>query len=264
MERKSVVARSMPEWQRPLVAVPLQQAFPQLGEIKEFRSKTCLFNHDRTRLFDVVSSRYQVIEHPEAIGMISQGLEAVFDAPVSYTVRSVNGGARIKAEFSLPIKPIKIHGNDISELKLILRNSYDRAWKFQANLGAFRLICSNGMMIGESFGSISAKHIGVAEDINAPLLESLADMIQRAPELRNLWTDWQDTRMTFEEAQELLEGQFPDKYLAPVLAEESYPKSKWDLYNQLTAFATHDTKSPNRRMEFDEKIAQLFYDTAEE
>ena len=52
-----------PEWMRPVVMEPLTQAFPQFEEVKEFRSKICLFSHDRSRVFDVVSPRYKLIEH---------------------------------------------------------------------------------------------------------------------------------------------------------------------------------------------------------
>lgn len=247
----------VPEWRKPVIAIPLNQAFPELGEVKEFRSKVCLFNHDRTKIFDVVSDRYQVIDHGQAVDRIATGLEEYFHKPVKCDVRSVSGGARISAKFSLPIAPIKIAKGDVSEITLVMRNSYDRGWTFSATLGAFRLICSNGMTIGETFGAIKARHVGVGEDDD--ILETLDTIISRAPKLKEVWTEWADHRITYEAAMTLLEDQFPAKYLEPVLSEDRFPRSKWDLYNDLTRFATHDTKSVNRRMEFDDKISKLFY-----
>lgn len=254
----------IPEWQRPVIAMPLTQAFPELQEVKEFRSKICLFNHDRTRVFDVVSNRYQVIPHEQAFRQVNTALEEYFGAPVVSDVRSIGGGARIAARFKLPIKPIKLGKDDVSEITMLLRNSYDRGWTFSANLGAFRVICSNGAKVGESFGSIRARHLqSVEENPNEiPLLEQLDVMIARAPELKQLWEEWGDTRMTFGDAQALLTDEFPKRYMDPILIEERFPKTKWELYNELTRFSTHDTKSLQRRMEFDDKIAKLFYDEA--
>jgi len=252
---------AVPEWRRPVVSVPLTQAFPELGEVKEFRSKVCLLNEDRTKVFDVVSARYQVMPHNTAVDMIVGALEETFDSTVEYRVRSLNGGARIIATFDLPITPIKIGRTDISKVNMLVRNSYDRSWVFSAVLGAFRLICSNGMMIGEKFGALKARHVGGDQDA---VLEYVQGMIERAPKLTDTWNEWAETKVSHEGAIELLVGEFPDKYILPVLREELYPMSKWDLYNHLTRFATHDTKSVQRRVEFDGRIGRLFYGSYEE
>ena len=254
---------SIPEWQRPVIAVPLQQAFPELGEVKEFRSKVCLFNHDRSRIFDVVSPRYQVIPHVDAVKLLVDAMTQYFGTVPHYDVRSFGGGARMVAKFKLPIPPIRMGRHDVTDLLITMRNSYDRGWVFLAVLGAYRQICSNGMMIGEQFGSLNVRHVISAEGQDAQILPQLEYMVQHAPLLRDLWQEWAGTRMTYDEAGELLTGHFPDKYLTPVLEESRFPRSKWDLYNDLTRFSTHDTKSVNRRMEFDEKISKLFYSDVE-
>lgn len=247
----------VPEWRKPVIAIPLNQAFPELGEVKEFRSKVCLFNSDRTKIFDVVSDRYQVIDHGQMVDRLSSALEEYFEKPVRCDVRSLNSGARVMAKFSLPIAPIKVGKNDISEITLQMRNSYDRSWVFSAVLGAFRLVCSNGMTVGEKFGVIKARHVGF--DDSESLLEELDYLISRAPTLKETWLSWRDTRMTYEGAYELLNEQFPARYLDPILIEDRFPRSKWDLYNDLTRFSTHDTKTINRRVEFDDRISRLFY-----
>lgn len=251
----------IPDWQRPIVAVPLTQAFPQFNEIKEYRSKVCLFNEDRTRLFDVVSNRYQVIPHGEAINTIYAALREYFgaDADLPYHVRSLSGGARVVVKFRLPLAPIKVDRVDLVNIELTLRNSYDRGWTFLAVLGGFRTVCSNGMMIGESFGSLNIKHVISAEGQDAQILPQLHHMVTRAPQLRNLWQEWRETEMDFDFAYDLLNGKFPKKYLDPILQDDSFPMTKWELYNHLTRFSTHDTKSVARRMEFDERICRLFY-----
>ena len=251
-------ASAIPDWRKPIVAVPLSQAFPEFGEVKEFRSKKCLFNADRTKLFDVVSSKYQVVDHGAAVDEISGALAKYFGKEVQSHIRSLDGGARLMGEFKLPIAPVKIGRQDVNEITLTLRNSYDRSWAFQATLGAFRLVCSNGMMIGEEFGNLSMKHVG-GDTKDSQILEHLDVIIQRAPKLQQIWTEWADTPMEYEDAVNLIVGHFPSKYSEPVLDESHFPQTKWAFYNALTRFATHDTKSVRRRVEFDEKISRLFY-----
>lgn len=259
-ERKQIIT---PEWRKPVVVVPLTQAFPELGEVKEFRSKVCLFNHSRTRVFDVVSDKYHVIDHGQALDVMTEAVQDYFsDTHIQANVRSLNGGARIVASFRLPIPSVMVKKGDLTDITLSVRNSYDRSSPFIATLGGLRLVCTNGMKAGTGFGSIKAKHVGTAdpEERDEEIYRALDGMVKGVPRLQELWKEWIDTKITHDEAVELLAGKFPGKYLAPVLDASRFPRSKWDLYNDLTRFSTHDTKSIQRRMEFDDRIASIFYE----
>lgn len=258
---------TVPEWRKPVVAVPLTQAFPELNEVKEFKSKVCLFNHDRTRVFDVVSDKYHVIDHGQALDVLTEAVQGYFtDLTIVPTVRSFNGGARVAATIKIPVAPIVVKKGDVTEVSISVRNSYDRSAPFNATLAGLRLICTNGMKTSDQFGSINAKHVGTADPAarNADIYAGLERMVQSTPELQNLWREWAETRVTYDEAVALLAGKFPEKYLLPVLDTSHFPRSKWDLYNDLTRFATHDTKTIQRRLDFDDRISKLFYATADE
>lgn len=253
----------VPDWRRPVVAVPLAQAFPELGTVKEFRSKTCIFNEDRTKLFDVVSDRYSVIDHRSAFEMLEKAMKEMFGEGMSKSVvRSLNGGARIRAEFSIPIPNLEVKRGDLVKVGVQMLNSYDRSSPFIATLYGSRLVCTNGMSVGTSYGSIKAIHSGSNRE--SLILNRLEDMIGEIPRLRELWREWLDVRMTYEDAVELIGERFPNKYVEPILLKELYPMSKWDLYNHLTRFATHDTATINRRMTFDSTISRMFYPRSED
>ena len=49
-------------------------------------------------------------------------------------------------------------GNDYIEL--VISNSYDGSIKFGVNLGIFRLVCSNGMIVGDTVFNQTIKHVG--------------------------------------------------------------------------------------------------------
>ena len=254
-----------PEWRKPVIAVPLTQAFPALGEVKEFKSKICLFNHNRTRVFDVVSDKYKVIGHGQAMDVVTDAVQNYFsDTSIEPTVRSLQGGARVVANFNLPVAPIVVKKGDLTDITFQLLNSYDRSTPFVVTLGALRLACTNGMKMGTSFGSIKAKHVGSesAEERDEYLHGAIDTMVKSVPKIQDRWREWVDTKVTHDEAIEMLGGQFPMKYLEPVLAKGSYPCSMWDLYNKLTRFSTHDTKTIQRRLEFDDRIARIFYGSA--
>lgn len=46
------------------------------------------------------------------------------------------------------------------KIQILVLNSHDRSMKFTVAGGLFRLVCSNGLMVGEDFEAFSFKHIG--------------------------------------------------------------------------------------------------------
>lgn len=251
----------VPAWRKPVVAVPLNQAFPELESVKEFRSKQCIFNHDRSQVFNVVSNRYQVINHADAVDTVQQALHEAFGEEVAPPKVSVlGGGARIIANFSLPfIKPVEVRKGDVVAIGLSVYNAHDYLWRFSAQLSALRLVCTNGATIGRAFGSVSAKHFPSTGNPEV-LRGQLKLLVAKGALLTDVWQEWESTKMSLEEATRLVgDDLFPQKMLKPILQEDRFPRSKWDFYNDLTAFATHKTKTLNRRVEFDETIASLFY-----
>lgn len=267
---KVAPAPQIPDWQRPVIVAPLTQAFPQFEAIKEFRSKMCIFNHDRTQVFDVTSDRYQVVEHGAAIQRVEDAMAQYFGKGIApkFNVRSLANGARIRAEVKLPIPDVKLAKGDVSHLTLLLRNSYDRSCSFGATLGAFRLVCSNGMTVGETFGAIKSKHVVRADhelgDGHDSILDQLGNIIARAPLIKETWSKWAEQRVDQEAAAEAL-GWLPAKYRTPLMESPLWkrPVNAWEFYNMLTHMSTHQTGSLQRRMDFDSKLAQMFYDAEE-
>lgn len=256
MERTNLASN---DWTKPVIAVPLVQAFPEFNDVKEFRSKQCLFSHDRTKLFGVVSRKYQVIDHKAAVDSTAAAIKHAYGQDPILTVTSIAGGARMRAEFNMPwLDPIEVAPNDLVHLKVLLFNAHDSMWKFGLSIGALRQVCSNGMMIGERFGSITAKHFPALAQPDL-LSEKIKGLMDKSVVLKDVWKRWSNTSVTHAQATEMLTKNFPEKYLKPVLEKTRFNRSKWELYNDLTAFATHSTKTVNRRVEFDTVISKLFY-----
>lgn len=59
--------------------------------------------------------------------------------------------------------------------QLLLRNSYHGRTRILINLGMFRLVCKNGLMLGNSFQAISFKHIGITSSDVEQVLATMKD-----------------------------------------------------------------------------------------
>jgi hypothetical protein len=59
--------------------------------------------------------------------------------------------------------------------QLLLRNSYHGRTKILINLGMYRLVCKNGLMLGSNFESISFKHIRITKSDVEQVLEIMKD-----------------------------------------------------------------------------------------
>jgi len=58
--------------------------------------------------------------------------------------------------------------------EIVLFNAYDGSKSFKINIGIYRFICANGMVVGDSFFNAHVKHIGgtVTEQVNQIIDES--------------------------------------------------------------------------------------------
>jgi len=69
--------------------------------------------------------------------------------------------------------------NDV-KMQLIVTNSFDGSSAFKIQLGFFRFVCANGMIVGETLESYKHKHTGM-------ILEELDESIERiAAQVKNL------------------------------------------------------------------------------
>ena len=74
-----------------------------------------------------------------------------------------------------------------SLIETVLINSHDMSSSYHLMLGVFRLVCSNGMVVGDTFESIHVRHVGNIVDT---VIEANASILKNAPviaETINLW-----------------------------------------------------------------------------
>lgn len=104
------------------------------------------------KLFSIVSNDYRLIRHEEAIGLIEGTLNEIPDLHAHDTsTRFYNDGGRMWRTYRFPELYVEIKSGDRVNPELHLYNSYDLTWPFILTLGAWRMICTNGLVVGEKY-----------------------------------------------------------------------------------------------------------------
>jgi hypothetical protein len=109
----------------------------------------------------IVSKTYVLLQHTRVFELTSDAIKA---AGVSLDEMRVQAlmtahGERLELQFLFP-KEYSIDPGDRNEirLRLLCVNSVEGSQKFELNLGWFRFICSNGLIIGKTKSSLKELH----------------------------------------------------------------------------------------------------------
>ena len=99
-----------------------------------------------------------------------------------WIVRTVAGTNMTARHIVRMVHPDITVGED--RVEVVITNSYDRRSKLNIKLGVFRLVCSNGVTVGDIFGSVVQKHIG--QNIEMELENKYAKIVAKAEELKDV------------------------------------------------------------------------------
>ncbi len=157
----------------------------------------------------VVSKDYTLIQHQEVLQSAREALKTLDLAPtqIKADLDITENGERMHLSLFLPeeyeFKPADGHP---MTLRLECINSVDGSTRFRALMGWFRLVCTNGMVLGVTRTDMHQRHVGDfrPEDIREVLHAGLKDVEH---EVRNFRT-WQET--------EVMVGQLADWVETPL------------------------------------------------
>jgi hypothetical protein len=124
-------------------------------------------------------------------------------------------------------------------------------------IGAMRQICANGAVIGDEIACIKGRDMA-NEWSPAGLSHMITQMIDNAQAVVTAWKKWRSITVDYDFTMDVLEDRLPKTLVNKLLAEE-YPKSLWEVYNDLTYMATHKSPSDRAKVSFDSAISQIFY-----
>lgn len=158
-----------------------------------------VFNHRRSTS---VSEDYQQYRSDEVIEIMEgHGLRLVeiSQEKMSWS-RKRQPHTQIHAmRFMSPQIALRDFGVGDSRPEVVVMNSHDGRSTFKAMAGVFRLVCSNGMIVGDQqFGSVVRRHYGEANTF-AKVKEIIADLPRVVATVSERIADWSALSLTAKE-----------------------------------------------------------------
>lgn len=230
-----------------------------------------IVDQNTNNVFNICTDQYKPIYHELIIKNVEEAVAQMpqFGKP-EITISLLNGGARMKVHIMFPEVDYQVKPGDFFHPTSDIKTSYDLYWKYVVDFGAYRLVCANGLKVGEVFESFKKRHL-TGLDPNT-LSDTLKAGMLRFDEQTQLWKHWTEEKIPltlYNTLWEELPFSAPEKekieqtaaagtglYLTSAL--NSNELSRWDFYNVVTQFATHDIKSELRKIEIQPLITRAF------
>ena len=212
-----------------------------------------IVREDTEQVLSCMSNEYKLVTNQEVFEKSSEVIKE-FEGTLTET-KIFGNGARARWRYRFP-QTIKV-GEDDMHPEIIMGNSYDGTSQVYMMMGAYRLICSNGMIIGVTFGKFNNRHS--VYNPNVKQLDTvLPDMIRTSitaiendlPELQNIKLNPSDVSKIVE----LFPEQSIENLVQYLLTNK--PDTYWDLLNACTWMSTHIL---NRKTEATHKLEQNVY-----
>lgn len=190
---------------------------------------------------------YRLLRNEDAFAAFD---EAVQRSPLDLAGMQVrdelsHGGARAYRTYTFPGHGVAIgRANDLTHLQLMVSNSYDGALAFTSRLGAYRVLCSNGLVIGTTFLHAAVRHTkGLSVDTVVQRLTQAVTLFHDQAQHWRAWSHAQVTEVAVREVIQQLPGLNPklEEHLLGTYQEEALVlgPSLWALFNALTHWSTH-------------------------
>jgi len=256
----------------PFPAVVMQPVYWGKGQ-KVFRSGRyqAVVDEKTNKLFSIVSSDYKLLRHEAAIEEIEKAIGATQNLG-GYDVSTAffNDGGRMLREYVFHDHPILIQRGDLIKPKLQLFNSYDLTWSFTVILGAYRLVCTNGLVVGEKLFHLKKRHVFHFETLN--LVGEISTALTRFSKQAEEWKKWADLPLSKKACGTILEtmalGKNGEEEINNTMDQEAagfdrenFPiVSLWIFFNILTWYITHRAASLNHRVAMEGRLRKAMAD----
>jgi len=252
--------------------------FPQVREdVVSFGRRTrtycpdhkAIVNPDNGKTFAIVSKNYKLVKHEQAIETV---LSAVKEAPefgkFTTDINIIDDGRKMTAELKFHETKFEIANGDFINPTINIRNSYDCSWKYVVMFGAFRLVCSNGLTIGQRFARYIKLHTQSLnqENVKRVLLKGMEEYSDQT----KLWERWVDQVTTQNEYERVMTNIGLNKKETQLINDEveissdimldaikTRTLSKWIFFNIIMQFITHRVKSVIKQASMRDRLRRL-------
>lgn len=229
----------------PVKLVPVKAEFDDEYLPSDFRA---VVRTDTNQVLGIHGPDYKLITNYEAFDAFDTALSRSALDLDGMTIKDElsYGGARTIRTYVFPNHAVNIgRVGDIVNLQLRVVNSYDGSTAFSTLLGGYRLVCTNGLVIGKTFTQNYARHTK-GFSISS-MLEGLNQTIDTYFDTADQWRRWATIGLTDFQVEEVLKTlpQTNDRLHERLLALYRIEKSEmgpsmWAFYNALTHYSTHE------------------------
>ncbi|MGE3703578.1 MAG: DUF932 domain-containing protein [Hyphomicrobiaceae bacterium] len=199
---------------------------------------------DTMRPIGIVSKKYALLPHADVVDAMRDTLKG---QETEETIVLTKNGARMYLQITLPKITLNVDGDEIA-MRLVVGNSYDASRKVTIAFGAYRLVCANGMIIGQRYISVSRRHVGEVsievKQIRSQMTLLTHQFEETAPVIKRMATKLLPSSKKFFDPQTL---RIP-AYLTAIARQEFKKEDDgtvWDAYNALTFAITHKMRKAN-------------------
>tara|TARA_R100000049_G_C1940844_1_gene84992 strand:- start:556 stop:1335 length:780 start_codon:yes stop_codon:yes gene_type:complete len=214
-----------------------------------------IVREDTGEVLSCMTDEYQLVENKRVMKFADPIIKK--NKGVLKEALTFNNGARTRVKWSFPDHKVSLGKNENIEPQIIFDNSYNGTVGVNIMSGAFRIVCSNGLVIGVVIGKYRNKHS--VYNISLDDLESV------------IYDTMEKTKMIFkDDFQILFDTDLKEKHIIkfikmfPIQANEvitgrliaDKPKTYWDLLNVGTNVLSHNM---NRKTEATHIIENQLY-----
>jgi len=235
------------------------------GDLHQANKCKALVNFDTSKLYAVVSRDYKLIKHEEAIEQIEKEISEFPDLG-KYTVytRFYNDGGRMRRTYRFYEEGATVAADDSITPELHLFNSYDVTWPFIIILGAYRVICSNGLVVGEEFLHLRKRHVHDLDQIN--VRDEVFTALTRFKLQTKQWEKWAHRQLTEKTYKKVIKDMKFGKKAMDEIEDQIYQEAEgfsnngvpimsvWMFFNVLTWYITYKAVSLNHRVDMEKRL----------
>ena len=224
----------------PVKEYPANFAFNSEAGISDVKLDTgykFIVREDTNKVLSCMTDEYKVVTNKEIVDTAVPILRK-HNAELKESI-SLGKGEKTIWKWVIPDIKIKVSEKDLLNPEIIIKNSYDGSEQVTILAGAFRLVCSNGLVIGVTLGQNNFKH-----NINNKNLDKLDEAIEKTIDTSiKIGGDFDMLANTILDEKDIVKlvGLFPSQmatYLVQYLIANK-PRDYWGLLNTATFLASH-------------------------
>lgn len=203
-----------------------------------------VFNVDTGKIASVVTDGYQIIQHNDTVTAVKNVL-----GRLNLDVKGLAKDYRDRYVADLVFQNAGVEvKDDATGIQIGIRvvNSYNKQTSFRLEMFGFRRVCQNGMTFGaQSFGVVeNTIHYGSKEKGLAEIERLTNSFVKRvigsSEIMQNYVNQMIGDSLEYEQAVKIVQGLIrAKKHQDWIINSLEGCKSRWDLYNAITDYATH-------------------------